>query len=296
MKTLRCLLLLPLALAACFKDPPPVIIARTEQAAPAPNVVKVAFRTVIPKAVEEETPPVNDLEIRGVKPRPPAVPLLPASSPESDAQPTVILATSEGRPSADLLTSDGRALIIEFEVGGRSGYNPHPEWPAGASGVTIGVGYDLRFNGKAVIASDWAALPKRDLERLLAAQGLSGSAASAKARELRDITIPWEVAIAVFERVTVAKFDALSRRTYPGYDALRGHARDSLISLTFNRGSSLVGARRVQMAEIARLSPKRDYEGMADQEEDMIPIWRGTEIYGGMKRRRLAEAAIMRRP
>lgn len=245
-------------------------------------------------------------------PRPAATPAPFAPEPESVAipiapqvipapMPIVPVLHEEAKPlfampAASTLTPEGRALILEFETGGRSGYNPHPEWPAASSGVTIGIGYDLRFNSRAVIAQDWAALPAHDIERLVDAQGLSGDAAKARAWALHDITIPWVTALQVFEQTTVVKFDQLSRRTYPGYDVLRDHAQDSLLSLTFNRGSSLVGERRRHMRRIADLAPHQDYAGMAGQERAMVVIWQGTEIYGGMKRRRLAEAALMEKP
>lgn len=198
-------------------------------------------------------------------------------------------------PEPPVLTDEGRALIYEFETGGRAGYNPHPEWPEAASGVTIGIGYDLRFNSREVIRADWKMLPERDLARLVAAQGLSGQAAKQRARELRDITIPWLVACTVFETVTVTKFDQLSRRTYPGYPALRETAQDALLSLTFNRGSSLVGERRRHMRAIAALCPKQDYGGMAAQERASTVLWQGTPIYRGMYRRRHAEATLIER-
>jgi len=116
-------------------------------------------------------------------------------------------------------------LILEFETGGRSGYNPHPEWPAAASGVTIGIGYDLRFNSRAVIAQDWQALPAHALNRLVDAQGLSGEAAQQRARELHDITVPWAMACDVFEHTTVVKFHQLCKHTWPGYDVLRAHSQ-----------------------------------------------------------------------
>ncbi len=221
--------------------------------------------------------------------QPEPVPLLPV--PEIESHPPLF-----ALPLPPILSDEGRELIIEFETGGRAGYNPHPEMPGQASGVTIGFGYDLRFNSKAVIRADWAALPSKDLERLVAAQGLYGDAARVRARELRDITIPWEVAREVFEKVTVTKFDQLCQRTWPGYDTLRDHAQDSLLSLTFNRGASLVGPKRRHMRSIASLSAKADYAGMAGQERAMIVVWQGTAIEKGMRRRRTAEARLMELP
>jgi GH24 family phage-related lysozyme (muramidase) len=48
------------------------------------------------------------------------------------------------------------------------------------------------------------------------------------------------------------------------------------------------------MRKIRELAPRADYAGMARQQEAMVSIWAGTAIEQGMKRRRFAEAALMR--
>ena len=62
-----------------------------------------------------------------------------------------------GAPQAPELSVAGFALILEWETGGAAQYGrwPHPEWPGGASGVTVGVGYDCGYASTAVVASDW---------------------------------------------------------------------------------------------------------------------------------------------
>ena len=50
-------------------------------------------------------------------------------------------------------------LILKYEVGGGSAYYnkalKNPCYPGGASGVTIGIGYDLGYNTKAQFTNDW---------------------------------------------------------------------------------------------------------------------------------------------
>lgn len=196
-------------------------------------------------------------------------------------------------PAAPPLTQAGRDLIYEFETGGRSGYNPRPEWPRGASGVTVGIGYDCGYNSRQVIIADWAALPNRQEERLAATAGVTGRAAQSRLAEVRDIVVTWDLAGQVFDRVTVSKFWQLCERTYPGFDALHPNAQAAILSLTFNRGSSLVGERRKEMLAIKQLVPKQDYRRMAGQIRAMERVWRGTEIEHGMTRRREAEARLL---
>ena len=70
-------------------------------------------------------------------------------------------------------------LILKYEVGGGSGYYnkalKNPCYPGGASGVTIGIGYDLGYNTKAQYANDWKALlSEKDFSRLEACLGAKG--------------------------------------------------------------------------------------------------------------------------
>lgn len=213
--------------------------------------------------------------------------------PPAHAQPIPLTAP----PPAPQLTADGRALILEFETGGKAGYNRHPEWPGFASGVTIGIGYDLGYNSAAVILADWHAHAQRT--RLATVAGIHGAAAKPQASRLHDILTSWDLATEVFNEVTVARFHALSARTFPGFTALHPDAQAAILSLVFNRGNSLTGPRRVEMRAIAAaIRPaatgrKPDYAGIALQLRKMKSLWRGTDIERGMARRREAEARLV---
>ena len=77
----------------------------------------------------------------------------------------------------------GQALIVEFEVGGRAAYDrkyQRPICPAcasSASGVTVGIGYDLGHATVQQIRSDWR--HHAQVERMVSAQGLGRQAAIA---------------------------------------------------------------------------------------------------------------------
>ena len=239
----------------------------------------------------------------------PAVPAIPAQpvptkivSPEPTPVPVEqkkdapLVALPAVKP--DRLTPAGRELIYEFEVGGGKSYYDRflirPEWPGAASGVTIGVGYDLGYNSRPVILSDWKMLPTAP--RLADVSGYKGQSAHAKLSQVRDILVKWELAEQVYDTVTVTKFWQVCQRTWPGFDKLRPNAQASLLSLTFNRGDSLIGERRREMKTIASLSPNRDYQGMSDELRDMVRVWKGSTIERAMTRRRNAEADLMLMP
>ena len=202
-------------------------------------------------------------------------------------------------PPAPELTPAGQSLIFDFETGGEAEYNrwPHPEYPGGASGVTWGIGYDAHQNRYAVIVSDWLALAPGDLLRLAATQPYSGSRARPAAHQVRDILVPWNMSSDVFLRVDLSRTDQQCRRAFPGFELLRPTCQDALRSLVFNRGPGMVGPSRTEMRWMRDYGvPARDYEGIARELLLMRRVWRGTAIYAGMARRRLAEAKLVLTP
>jgi Bacterial toxin homologue of phage lysozyme, C-term len=189
-------------------------------------------------------------------------------------------------------------LILEFEVGGGKDYYNRllksPIWPGEASGVTIGVGYDLGYNSTAVIQADWSPhLDEPVVQRLLSCAGKTGQTAKAAVSAVKDIVISWDAAFAVYQGVTIPKFCEKTRSIFPGFDELHPNCQGALVSLVFNRGESLQGPRRTEMRAIKQLVPATDYRGIAQQMESMKRLWIGTSIEKGMSRRRDAEAALI---
>lgn len=194
-------------------------------------------------------------------------------------------------PAVPHLTPAGYALILEFETGGVNNYNPYPLWPGGASGVTIGVGYDVGYQARDVVLSDWQQLGER--RRIADLAGKTGSQARWAVTSVEDIQVHWGLAVEVFDTVTLARWSQICQRTFPGFAALHPNAQAALLSLVLNRGNSLAGPQRAEMRAIRDLVPERDYRGIAVQLWKMTRIWRGTSLARGMIRRRQAEAALV---
>lgn len=251
-----------------------------------------------PRPVPEPTPVVEDVDPGSFEAEP--TPITPVSTPEPTAEPTIApspAAVLIEAPDAPALTAAGRALIYDFEVGGRSGYNPHPEAPdARLSGVTWGIGYDAHQNSKKAILTDWSALGAKPSQRLAATQPYYGGSAQAHLRDVRDILVSWQQASDVFERIDVGREFAAANRLWPGFSDLRPNAQAALISQGFNRGWSTLGANRTEMREMRRLTPLKNYSGIATQMRKSVRVWAGTSIYNGMRRRRLAEAKLVETP
>ena len=197
------------------------------------------------------------------------------------------------------LSSASLKLILQFEVGGGQAYYDKklksPTWPGEASGVTIGVGYDLGYYEKETIQADWEDyLTPKDLKRLLACAGKKGKDAEKAIAGVKDIVVDWDDALAVFKNTTIATFWRKTKLAFPGAENLHPNVRGALLSLVFNRGTSLVGERRKEMRAIKDLVGTKDYAAIAEQLEAMKRIWVGTTIAEGMNRRRDAEAALVR--
>jgi hypothetical protein len=202
-----------------------------------------------------------------------------------------------------MLSKKSLDLILEFEVGGGENYYnkflKNPAWPEGQSGVTIGVGYDLGYVNKAEFSQDWKDLPKEIFDRLYKVVGIKGYNAKNLIRGLKDITIPWDLALKVFNNKTVTKFYNLTRQTFPNFDNLPEDAKGGLVSLVFNRGNALEGDRRREMKLIRdgmKLVSAYDQKALtfiANQIRNMKRIWIGGSIEKGMSRRRDAEAKLI---
>jgi len=202
-----------------------------------------------------------------------------------------------------MLSKKSLDLILEFEVGGGENYYnkflKNPAWPEGQSGVTIGVGYDLGYVNKTEFSEDWKDLPKETFDRLYKVVGIKGYNAKNLIRGLKDITIPWELALKVFNNKTVTKFYNLTRETFPNFDNLPEDAKGGLVSLAFNRGAALEGDRRREMKLIRdgmKLVSNYDQKALtfiANQIRNMKRIWIGGSIEKGMSRRRDAEAKLI---
>lgn len=286
-----------LVLAGCKPDP---VLEPKPTPAPTLSSEVLAETSAAPAGeTPAATPLPETVVVVAATPSPVLPPPSPAPSVPEEEKPAIVLPpppplTAAGK--ALLLSSAGRTLVLEFETGGRSGYDPHPEWPGGASGVTVGIGYDCGYYSPKVIMSDWSVLKSTDRTRLAGTSGLTGQKARAKRLEVKDIFVAWAIATDVFDRVDVAREYSNAKRAVPGFEDLRPNAQAAWISLGFNRGWQMSGPNRTEMRAARDFAPKRDYEGMARQFVKMKRVWTGTSIQNGMYRRRDAEAKLLLTP
>lgn len=190
------------------------------------------------------------------------------------------------------------ALILEYEVGGGKSYYEKylskPTWPGAASGFTLGIGVDCGYYTPTELEKLFHFLPKEQLEIVKGASGKTSQAGKEYTKLHKDsgIIISWDQAIEMFNNLIWAKFAKLAEKAFPELDKLCDDAYGAIVSLVFNRGSSMSGDSRLEMRNIRALVLKKDYKGIAKELRKMKRIWQGRGL-DGLLARREAEAKLV---
>jgi GH24 family phage-related lysozyme (muramidase) len=186
------------------------------------------------------------------------------------------------------LTDKTKRFILDFE-----GLNQPSEWPGGDSGVTIGIGYDLGYVTIDQFEFDWGPYFTADqLNRLREAVGKRGIAARNRAPRFADIRIKRKDAETVFIERSLPMYALKTEMAFPGITELPQDAQGALVSLVFNRGTSMEGDRRSEMRAIRDAVPRGDLQEIADQLRSMKRLWVNKGL-DGLLRRREEEARLV---
>lgn len=198
------------------------------------------------------------------------------------------------------ISREGYQLILDHEVGGGPSYYnaalKSPEWPGGASGVTIGVGYDLGYNTRDQIAKDWHVLSPDVISRLQSCAGITGQSARLKLASVRSLVIPWDIANDVYQHSTIPRFAALTKRAYPGVETLHPHVQSANLSWVFNRGEGISSSDRDREKREIRANTPSNPGKLPAAYRSSKRLWVGKGLPGLIRRRedeaRLIEAAL----
>lgn len=204
------------------------------------------------------------------------------------------------------LSTNAIDLILQFEVDGQAGYAAeceNPDWPGGASGITIGIGYDLGYEPN--IRGDWKGqINDNDLSTLLLTAGLKGGSAQIVLYRVKNIVIPWSAANYVFSNITIPEQIILTSDTFPNSEKLPLDALGGLVSVIYNRGTLIDDSdRRREMLNIRNLLvpfdtattiPNDIVLEIADQVRSMARLWpEDSDSTNDLYHRRLAEADLI---
>lgn len=188
-------------------------------------------------------------------------------------------------------------LIVTSEISGRQAYESRykrPTWPGGASGVTIGIGYDLGYQTAEQIAHDWKTQQGAGLDRLMAAAGLKGDKARVRIQLLEDIIVPWDNAMGVFINHDVPKWEKACSDKLPNFDRLPADCKGALVSLAYNRGASFTtaGDRYREMRAIRENMILGNLDAIPGDIRSMKRLWPDMK---GLRIRRDAEANLFQK-
>lgn len=187
-------------------------------------------------------------------------------------------------------------LIVASEVSSQATYESkyrHPEWPGGASGVTIAIGYDLGYADHAKLHADWdGKLPDTMIAVMERCLGISGQAAHDLLLLVRSqIDVPWDAAMSVFMERDVPQWTAKVIRSIPEAANLPPDCLGAIVSLAYNRGASFdnAGDRYREMRSIKAHITSGNLSAVPNDFREMKRLWPGVR---GLLDRRDAEAAL----
>jgi hypothetical protein len=177
-------------------------------------------------------------------------------------------------------------LIVSAETGGIDYYNKFlifPTYPGGASGVTVGVGFDCGYHTVKEIRDAWEGLVNGNiLAFLISASGKTAdNAKKLITPATKGFRIPYQIAEKVFIEKTIPKYKAQLLSAYADVEQLNADTVGALLSIVFNRGASF-GTQgkaswnsRKEMRELKPLITAKNYKAIAQKIREMKRLWDG---------------------
>jgi hypothetical protein len=211
--------------------------------------------------------------------------------------PPVAVVATPATPAAPAPVDPAIDLITRWEVSGRPNFERRlsgPICPGGASGPTIGIGYDLGHQTAAEIRRVWHWHPAVD--RLATGSKQTGASRCKAWRAAhRDIRITWDDAIRVFTADSLPKYRGMALRALPGLaQQTPGHI-GGLTSTGYRRGWSMEGERMREKRVIrSDCVPQGSADCSAGQVIAMCRLWAGTPNGKGQCNRSHDEARVIR--
>ena len=184
-------------------------------------------------------------------------------------------------------------FIEQFEISSPGYYQRfllRPIVPPDASGITIGVGYDLGYTTKGQFHADWSSvLYPATWELLATVLGLTGATAKRALPTVAGVTIPYAQAELVFRTRTIPQETQKLLAALPNVIELPSPCLTALVSLSFNRGADFTtdGPRRTEMVQIGSAARAGEWSRVPALLRSMERLWND-----GLITRREKEAAL----
>lgn len=201
-------------------------------------------------------------------------------------------------PSNRAISENAIKLIIAFEVTDQNRYEhkfQQPIWPAGQSGVTVGVGYDLGYVTPQWLKEDWEGImDPGQINLLRGACGLRGEHARQALPKFKKVTIPWSQAGPQFRKNLLPRYVAETLARLPNSDELSNDSLGAMVSLVYNRGASFrkEGDRYREMRAIYQHMVHERFDQVSKEIREMKRLWANVPIMRGLLERRELEATL----
>jgi hypothetical protein len=188
-------------------------------------------------------------------------------------------------------------FIVEQEDSTEAYYTRHYthfDWPEGASGPTIGIGYDCGYVTRLEAAMDWQNIvDDKTLQVIQSACGKRGYDADMWVAKNRDsVTISWDVALREFKEREVPKWISRVNLAVPNCSDLSPDSFGALVSLCYNRGTGGFkdpSPRFSEMREIRHLMTTKEFAKISAEIRSMGRLWKQNS---GLGKRRVLEAKL----
>lgn len=177
--------------------------------------------------------------------------------------------------------------IVEQEDSNEAYYTKfyqHFDWPEGASGPTVGIGYDCGYVTVDECKQDWDGIISEEaISTLSGACGFrAGSACAFVQRNRNTVTITWDQALKEFREREIPKWMTRLTNAVPNCDCLSGDSVGALLSLVYNRGCSfdLPGPRYAEMRAIKMYMLTKEFDKIPGEFLSMRRLWpRGGDLW-----------------
>jgi hypothetical protein len=187
-------------------------------------------------------------------------------------------------------------LIVKEEISSKAYYDrryQHFDWPGGASGPTVGIGYDCGYCVPKEIVEDWAGILSEDqIATLVDASGIKGAKAEPWVRaHKKSVTISYELARRQFDEREMPKWIDRVEAALPNTDKLSADSMGALVSLAYNRGASfsVSGVRYAEMRAIKQHMASEQFHLIPGCIREMKRLWSPSS---GLCKRRDREADL----
>lgn len=191
-------------------------------------------------------------------------------------------------------------LVVTEEDSGQAYYARHYEhfeWPEGASGPTIGIGYDCGYVTVAEARADWAGIvDEATISAIVSACGFKGSAAAVFVHAHGgSVTITWDQAMKEFTTREIPKWLVRVAAALPNTDKLSPDCLGALFSLSYNRGTGGYNDPSPRDAEMRSIKAHMATQNFSKIPADFMSMQRLWPKYGDLWRRRAHEAALFQK-